>query len=434
LSPSPSAKRVAPLAALADALDADSANVLAFGIGCLYFSAHEDEFDGNAVLHIERVTKWLEETPQISNVRVDDPRISWFENDLPFGLEHGGQALPAIRQLRVDFDLEISAEERKRYDPWHKGEKPILISVSIRQGPALPVAFVVTHGHHDDASIAVSLTWHALREMIPEDAGFYLDLRGPSPAWVDCYLVPVDGSASTPSSRRIFEFQRVVPPTSYSLNVFTYDTDAYDSVNDASEALFEELAPAVELFYEIVGAGRRLSMGWDEIEALRARLLEIETARGLKGYLMRTFKASNALRQMAIDLTEFEADRDRQRQRYERQRRDLQGTPGTKFLYEEIDEELGRRFSFPFPLIERPLALFEQRRLTRGQNVAAFAAALAAAAIGASTALWASGGSGSTTITVNLTPAGLVQRTNTQRPAVGGKPKPRTTPAVTTTP
>src|SRR5207248_1764280 len=107
--------------------------------------------------------------------------------------------------------------------------------------------------------------------------------------------------------------------------------------------------------------------------------------------LRKTVATSAVLRDLSLGLSEFEGQREALESQYTGVRHDLDKViPPLPFMTDEIDRELGSRFRFGTARVERPLRVFEQRRLARGQNLVVVAAAIAAAVIGATSALWVS--------------------------------------------
>jgi hypothetical protein len=165
-----------PLEALEAALrgsDSDT-RLFSFGVGCLHFGAKEDRFKGDASSHVSAVKSWLEQEPTISDVNIHDPERSWFtRRGIPYGLADGGQAFPAILGLQVDFNIDISEDQRRRIYPFEAASAPLKVHVSIRQSVGTPVAYFVPAVERRRPSNAVTLVWHVLRELIPGDAPFF---------------------------------------------------------------------------------------------------------------------------------------------------------------------------------------------------------------------------------------------------------------------
>ncbi len=415
--------------------DPENYPYLSFGIGCFHFGANPATFDGSAQTHVEEIERCLSQSPIISDLRIDDPELGWFESDLPFGLDAGGQPLPAIRRLRIDFRLELSAEDQQRFYPWGSATEPAPIDVSIRQGPAVPVAFVVPRNDRDLPSRAVTLTWHALRDLTAGEEHLVFDIRAPSPIHTDCFLVPFPEPEDRARSSQAFEYERV-PLAAGTFSVFAYDPRAFSDIETATATLFAELELPAGVYYEIEGASWRLRDQWEALTDRRDELAGLGVT-GVRAFFRRTFLQGGLLRTLALDLTEFESSVDSAATGFGEVRRDLADTPGTGFLLDEIDELLRTGFRFSTERVSNLLGLFETRRLARAQNRVGLVGALLAAAIGAASALWVSGGHDRTTVTIinrsptptvkTQTPAKSPSQPRTQRPSSTTTPGPATT-------
>jgi hypothetical protein len=113
---------------------------IAFGIGCFHFGARPEMFSGSASEHIKQMRAWLAREPAISNIEIQNAGDGWFETALDYGLSNGGQPFPAIRGLRVDFDLRVNPDVQKRWRRWGVPDDPLDLRILIRQGSAVPVA------------------------------------------------------------------------------------------------------------------------------------------------------------------------------------------------------------------------------------------------------------------------------------------------------
>lgn len=430
-----------PFVGLALALpedDPDKYPYLSFGVGCFHFGANPDRFDGNAKKHVEAIGRLLEGSEFVSQVQIRDQEQGWFESSLPFGLEEGGQPFPAIRNLRIDFRLELPVEDQRRFYPWGDATEPTVIDVSIRQGVTLPIAYVVPRtGRRDFPGSAVTLTWHALRTLGPGDSEVMFDMRGPSPMHMQCFLVPLVEPNTRADSTRTFEYERVALDIGVPYATFAYDPRAFRDIDSAADALFSEVEGPAGLYYEIQGASRRLHDQWDELTTRRDELAGF-AGRGFKPFMRRRFSQGSLLRTLAIDLVEFEGEVDSAETRYGEARRDLADVPSTGFLLEEIDELLRTRFSYATERVSNLLTLFETRRLSRAQNRAVFAGALLAAAVGALSAILLSRPAHAPVVTVingsTTRPAIPSKSTSTAtatttiaRPSAPHKPRPTTT-------
>jgi hypothetical protein len=369
---------------------------IGFGIGCFHFGAHPETFDGSAAGHIEQIRSWLASESAISNIEIRDAGEGWFESGLDYGLANGGQPFPAIRGLRVDFDLRVLPQVQQEFRRWDLPDDPLDLRISIRQGAAVPVAFVVPSVSLPVPSIAVTLAWHTLRRLVPDDGPLVFDMRGPSPIHVQCFLVPAPEPDFSAPARLTFELQQIQAGPGYPLAAFAYDPRAFAHINEASEGLFHELEIPVGAYYEIEGAAERSSNQSDELEAIRNRLVELERRTGLRGYARRRISGSGVMRELAIAITEFEADAEIAQAESAASRRSLEEMPGTRFLLNEMDDLVRTGFKADTDRFERLLDLFERRRLSGSQNLIALVSALLAAVIGATSALWVSGQSGST--------------------------------------
>jgi hypothetical protein len=392
-----------PVLGLVLALPGDDSTIpyTSFGIGCFHFGANPETFDGSAAAHVEAVESWLNTVEAITNVHVVDPRISWFEKDLPFGLADGGQPLPAITRLRIDFDLRVEVEERKLHDPWRQHTEPLDVHVSIRQGSAVPVAFIVPRTSRQDPTWAVSETWHALRARIPPDAAFELDIRGPSPAPAAGVLVPLVEPSVASGALGGFEYERMQLGVGDPWCVFAYNPEHHTHAS-AERALFDELEVPAGLFYEVVGSGRRLDLEWHELQSTRNTLVNRKRARGVFGRIARNWGEAALLRELAIALTEFEANVEASELFFGERRQELEELSQTPFLWDEIDEQTREAHHFSTARVARPLDLFEQRRMNRTQVLAMLMSAILAAAIGATSALWVSGSDQPPQVTVTV--------------------------------
>lgn len=403
---------------------------LSFGIGCFHFGARPDRFDGNAQQFVADIQQWLQSLDSVSNVVIRDPEISWWENDLPPGLADGGRPYPAITRLLVEFDLVISSRAQARLAFFGAPQEPLTVRVSIRQGPAVPIAFVVPDAARERPSLAVSLVLATLKELVPADASFFVDARGPSPPFVEFFLVPFVAPDQVAPQGWPFVHSRIDQPIGNSIDVFAYDPRRFGSLDEAAPVLFSELELLAGVYYEIVGAGRRLALDWSDLDELREYLLDIESRAGIRGWLRRQFTSSGVLRELAVGLAEFEAELARQLARSAEIRRDMDVALAAPALLPEIDEAIREDLRFDSREVERPLQLFEQRRLTRAQNTAAVAGAVLAAAIGASAALVISQPSSSPVVTVKLQTAALT--TTGVTPTITRRAPPASTTTATT--
>jgi hypothetical protein len=392
---------------------------LAFGVGCLYFGANPETFDGIAANHEDAIRTWLESEPSVSNATVWSPEVGWAQSGLDLGLEEGGQAFPAIYSLEIAFDLLVDPEVQERWLRGAASTEPIELRVVIRLDAIVPIAFVrqVNGPPLNGPSTGVTLAWQTLRKLVPPDGPIIFDLRGPSPAHVDCYLIPLAVDATRPVTRA-FEFQQTKPGLGYAVAVFGYDKRAFADMDAAAGALFQELEIPASAFYELVGTQRRLNAQWRAVEERRDDLLALERQRGLRGYLARRLKSSGMMRELAIDLSEFESEAESLETSHREDRTELEAIPGLPFLISEIDDDLQTAFRFPTQRIARLLDLFERRRLSGSQNIVAVASAVLAAVIGATSALWVSGhqGSGAATMTITRpTPSATLPSTTGTR-------------------
>lgn len=360
---------------------------MSFGVGCFHIGANEEAFDGSAANHVQRVRDRLEGIPSIRNVEIMDAEAGWFETSLPYGLQRGGQPFPAVRRLRVDFRLELTPEEQNEYYPWRHASEPFVMDISIRQGPAVPVAFVIPRSLRETPSVAVTLAWHALANLIPEDDGpLRFDMRARSPAPVDAFLVPLVEPDQV--RHRGFEYERVNLGLGRPYATFAYHPDSFADIEAATSALFDQLERPTGLYYEITGAQHRLDDLWAPLDLLLSEVVGVEGRRGLRGSLGRRFGAARRLRTLAVGVTELEAEIAAAETRIAEDLRVLEELTDPPFLREEMDEALRTGFRFPTQRISGALNLFETRRLATAQNVAAVAAAILAAVIGATSALW----------------------------------------------
>jgi hypothetical protein len=227
-------------------------------------------------------------------------------------------------------------------------------------------------------------------------------MRGPTPAHIDCFLVPRDRDSEPPSST--FGYVRILPPVGYATGVFSYDTRAYGSVTEASEPLLRELEPRISAYYDLVGARQRTDRASRDLGEQRDRIIRLEAERGVAGFVRRQARASQRLRELTVALTTFEANTEAEQADSTEKTRELATVPGTTFLEDEINEELRTAFRYPTRTISTPLELLERRRLTSSQNRTALMGALLAAVIGATSALWVSGASSSKDIVVTVVP------------------------------
>jgi hypothetical protein len=404
---------------------------LAFGIGCFYFGANPETFEGSAAVHEDAVRMWLESEPSISNVTVRSIDAGWVQSGLDLGLEEGGQAFPAIYGLEIAFDLWVDSDVQGR---WLREKQPVdavELRVVIRLDAIVPIAFVRQSKGPPlgGPSTGVTLTWQTLRKLIPPNGPVIFDLRGPSPAHVDCYLVPLAVDA-TKRDTRDFEFHQTKPGLGYAVAVFGFDNRAFADMEAAANALFRELEIPASAFYELVGTERRLDAQWSAVEERRDDLLALERRRGVRGYLARRLRSSGMMRELAIDLSEFESEAESLETSHREERKELDEIPGLPFLISEIDERLQTAFRFPTPRIARLLDLFERRRLSGSQNIVAVASALLAAVIGATSALWVSGHQGSGTAKVTIRSTTLPSTTVTRTATTSTVP---TTPPTTST-
>jgi hypothetical protein len=395
--------------------------LLGFGVGCFHFGADPEQFDGDAGAHTEAVAALLTAQSCISDVAVNDPQHGWFESNLPYGLREGGQPFPAIRNLRVGFRLELSENEQSRYWPGIDAGAPESLDISIRQGPSVPIAFVIPTEDWAHPSRGVTFAWHRLSEIDPGTSAIRFDMRGPSPLWLNCYLAPAEEPDSEPS--QTFSYERVSLGVGYAVGAFTYDPRAFADIRAAAASLFDELELRAGLFYDIVGARTLIERDWADVEQQREHVLAIESATGVVGYLRRKTTQTDALRRLALSLAEFEGGVDAQHSSLAESQRDATETPGPPFLAAEIDEELRTGFQYPTERAWRLINLFEGRRLVGLQNAAVLASAVAAAAIGAMVGVMFSGGKTGDSNTQTVTRI----YTRTVSP-------PRTTPSRTATP
>jgi hypothetical protein len=202
---------------------------------------------------------------------------------------------------------------------------------------------------------------------------------------------------------------RVLEP-GYPFAIFGYDRRRFSGLDAAQEHLFADVERAADVYYEVVGGEHRLSDEWDDLMAVRTRLLEIEGRRGPRSFLRRHWSEPMLLRELAVGLTNVEATAAQLRANYVEARRDLEAMVSTPFLFDEIDERIRSGFEFPAPSITRPIELFERRRLASAQNHAALLSAVLAAVIGTVAALWvASNDDGNRTHTVTVRTSELPQ-------------------------
>jgi hypothetical protein len=441
LSRKPSLKNVRqPFVGLVLALPEDDPArypYLSFGIGCFHFGAHAERFDGNAAGHVEAIRQCLSASTLVSRVQIDDPGSGWFESlALPYGLHDGGQPFPAIRHLTINFRLTLSAADQNRIYPWDTADKEATIDVSIRQGPAVPVVFVVPRTDRETPTRAVTLTWHTLREITRGDDRIVFDMRAPSPLHMDCFLVPFPEPEDRPPHSRAFEYERVPLGIGHPYAVFAYDPRAFEGIEVAASALFAELEIPAGVFYEVEGASWRLRTQWEDLTNRRDELAGI-AGTGFRSFLRRMFQG-RVLRTVAVALAEFESSVDDAALNFREVRRRLGETPGTGFLHDEIDELRRSDFRFATQRVSSLLSLFETRRLSRSNNRMVVLAAVIAAALGALSAAWVTGSNNRPSVTVINQPGRTVtvtrQRTVTARVPAKRQPRRRGKTTRTTTP
>jgi hypothetical protein len=424
--------RPPPLVELLADSQADGRPTLPFGIGCFSFDADPDRFDGSVVTYARELSDFLGAVQGLSMVSIRDAGAGWSESQLAYGLQDGGQPYPKVRGLRIDFRLTLTPEDQQQLGAWWSPSDEEVIDVSIRQGPDVPVAFVMPHGQPMRPTTLVTLTWRALRERAPADHLLSFHMRGPSPAHIDCVLLPErDDRAPRPR----FRFERSLPGFGYALGIFGYREADFRTISDASEALFAQLELPAGVFYDARGAEDRLNDSWIELLEDRQHVVDLELSDGVRGWGRRRWQSPRVLRYLAVDLEEFESEVEVERGNCEARRQDLNEAAKTEFLFDEIDDLIRTAFRFPTERLSRLLGLFETRRLASNQNVTGIIAALAAAALGAIFAFAFSrdqSGQSPATVTVIVRP-GATPPTTTVRITTTRTP-PATTVRTTTAP
>jgi len=133
----------------------------------------------------------------------------------------------------------------------------------------------------------------------------------------------------------------LVPDKAYNEVYFTYQSDAFESINDALLYVFSELEDEFSLFYHFVRQRNERLHAASRVSEQADALISLHRQRGLRGKLRRVFLTSARARDLVLDVISAESAQRMQQ---------IEGAVELQDLYEAANWNLFR------PVLERQLA------------------------------------------------------------------------------
>ncbi len=195
------------------------------------------------------------------------------------------------------------------------------------------------------------------------------------------FLYPSEQSRDTP-----FWLRSHTIPAYHRFEYYFHPAEVVDPVSQ----FFFEAQGEVDLYYRANDDSRRATVAWAAISESVTALTDSQQA-SKRLNLLGTARRGSAIRQAAISLTRFAADKQLSNFDLDRQALNMYAGGTRRFAKELIHQELADRPDYPVEQFSQLVQMFESGRVVELQIVVALAASLVGAVIGAATTLIASG-------------------------------------------
>jgi hypothetical protein len=348
--------------------DGDSGFV-AVSFGCFNFSVRSpSEFTGRD--YARDLTNVLESIPSVENLQIAFPesflKRKWIvEGDVPAIDSPGG---PVPRGAGdISFDLRIPSRlqrELLRLEDWQSLRTHTdQFGIHLTWAWAMPVAAI--QPYTDDAETHPSVAVVVVREFLKRElarvpeAKLQLETLGPSPAHVDIYLRPSQGTTGSDT----WEFSRTgFSHPAYMQFDFNYNPQNLPPAAVAVAFLFKVQHELDLLYRANRDTAYRLDK-WNELSALVDELIALFRDTGLRASLRRTFKTSTRLNEAFIRMMELESFVLQSETSIQKDFRSLYGPGSTHYLEELVKAELDDDILIPIAQVQALLQQFDSRRL-----------------------------------------------------------------------
>jgi hypothetical protein len=301
----------------------DSADTIAFGIGCFLFEVPtaEDPDPGGTIYslsdYVRDVRKALEQLPTISNLSGEMPylhsiglhRYPWNPGTgyVPHakGPHPGGTIRPSVGGGGFTFDIHVPARWQESTFGGYVGTEDFRVDHRFADG--FPVTFISMAPGTKTRQPASFIV--AVREFLESE----FDKRredtkplmfctiGPSPMWVECFVLPFEGAANN------LEVV-TVPSRGYDDIYFRYSPDAFDGPAQAYSRIKNSIQHELSLYYQIVNDETDVFRSWTSIDADLASLVALHKASGVRRAIQRAFTAGRLARALSLSILEQDSE------------------------------------------------------------------------------------------------------------------------------
>ncbi len=339
---------------------------VAFGVGCWDFGLrHDSSFPLDLNQYIALLRKGLEAVSSLNNLEIvpfDDEEIEIKEEYLTETDAGPAIFLPGLLD-HIKFDLyipfRIQKELTKSYvQPETRTEN---FRVHIHYPYYSPVSYVELI--KDNASSHPSTAMKVVREYMKSQldqspSNVIFTFVGPTPFHAD---FQIEGYITQNQTDNVFDCELLDSP-GYADITFRYCIDDIRTIEDACEALFNELDHELSLFYEIHRNDSQKYERWAEIEQITSNLTEHFKNSGWRERPRTARTRGRELAVLYVSLAQFEADHILDEHYINTAYRSIYGSNSSALMKSFLESALRDRPVFPTKQMTDLMAFIESRR------------------------------------------------------------------------
>lgn len=365
-----------------------------FTLGCLHFafvkglpveissSEYEREITEllNKIEAVERI-EVLENSDLEGKVSIEDA-INLREGDFP---------APYPMGFELSFDLYIPERFQKDIFKKYKRKPETYtehFNVRIHYEYDTPICFVecLNPSELPQPSNAILVIRDFLNDRISQiDDRFELQRLGPSPFHANFYLLEhkIEDSPAPPEGDNFWEFiserSRI---TGYDLWMFYYNPDEFDSINEAQNLLYYQLAKEASVYYMIKMYQSQNLKKWTNIEKLAEEMFQRKT-NSLKSKISRLFTEGSLLENLVLRLSQFESERLKINTMTQSSITNVLSVDRAVFLDDHIQKLNDSEYQYPSGQLRELIKFFDTQRTRILNTIAVIFAAIIGGMAGA---------------------------------------------------
>lgn len=359
-----------------------------FGIGCFHFRYNgQSSTTLTSQQYLNDLQQTLQSSSSITNIVLENDPTEIFTNIeidknevIPSIRERGGP-VPGFMADSLQFDIFIPLrfqEQVAKNAVFVQANKAEKFRVTIRSAFHMAVTFVEPLGV--DLYMSGSDTIIIVREFLSKELGaaknpkYSFEFIGPSPFHVDCELLGSHNTLHDEVNEPSFDCERIIG--SYDRLQFRYNIAAFDTIEQAKDALFEKLSQELDLFYYIVQNESAKLLDWVKISNQVQEVIRLYRRKGPLGWLIRVWSASRRIDETFVALAQFEAESISASGDIQSAYRTYQEVSATKFFHVNIERQVIEQQKFPVQQMSSIITMFESRRLKSSEILAVVFGAL----------------------------------------------------------